>query len=129
VRKGHGFQLVEVIVASAIFFLIALFVLNLLPTSQLAVARAETKMNAETLAYSTLEELRGGAFTNLAPGTVTLPPQTVDNVEFVIHYEVAIIEDSDPDLVKSVSVVTTWTESGEEKSVKAYSHVTAVKRL
>lgn len=122
-----GFQLIEVIIATAVFFLIALFLLNLLPTSQWAVAMAEHRLTAQNLASSKLEELRVGPFGNLAEGAHPPTEAEHDGVRFVTSYEVRRVPDADFDLVREVDVTVTWEVRGRTRQVRTRSYVSKVR--
>lgn len=123
-----GFQLIEIVVSGSIFFLLAIFVLNLMPTSQLATKKAESRLAAEGLAHSTLERLRGGSFDNLINGPIPNREEELNNVTFRISVSVNDIPDSNPDLIREVVVETVWDEPGGAKTVTASSYVSRIKK-
>ena len=123
----RGFQLIEVIIACAIFFLVSLFVLNLLPTSQWAVAKAEYRLTAENLAYSKLEELRSGSFEDLTEGLHPLGSERHSGVDFTTQFEVSRITGADFDLVREVRVTVFWEDRGETRVVIAQSYINRIR--
>lgn len=127
-KRQPGFQLIEVIIAGLIFFLVSFFVLNLLPTSQWAVVKAETKMTAESLAYSTLETLRSGSFDNLTMGPHPPVSSTENGTSFETSFEVSGVAGSNDDLLRDVVVTVTWTEREVTRQVTARSYIGRIRR-
>lgn len=125
---ANGFQLVEVIVAASVLFLMSFFLLNLLPTSQLAISKAERRLTAESIAYSLLEELRVAPFSSLITGAQQFEPERNGNVTFLRMVEITEIEGTDPNLVKQVNARVTWEEQGISGSVEASTYISSVKR-
>ncbi len=123
----RGFQLIEVIIAGAIFFMVCLFVLNLLPTSQWAVAQAEYRMTAENLAYSKLDELRAGSFELLQEGLHPVGSIRSSGVEFTSQFQVSAIPGADFDLVREVRVTVFWEVRGESRFVTAHSYINRIR--
>lgn len=124
----RGFQLIEVIIAGFIFFLVSIFLLNLLPSSQWAVAKAEMRLTAENLAHSKLEELRTGPFSALALGPHTAPVHQQHGVDFETSFEVRVLADADPDLVKDVEVTVRWTDRRQPRELRARGYIGRLRR-
>lgn len=106
----QGFTLLETIFASVLFGFIILFIINLYPSSLVAVRRGETQIIADNFADTVLEDLRSRSFYNVS---VTSPPAyqkwTYNQVDFIPSVTVAY--DSDPDLeryLKIATVTITW---------------------
>ena len=125
--RPSGLQLIEVVIAGFVFFLVSLFVLNLLPTSLWAVSKAETRMTAEAHAFSTLEQLRGQAFASHEIGDFSAPPRTVDGIELLTTYTVSEVEDSDPQLIKDIEVTVAWRVREQTHQVKAHTYVSRLR--
>ena len=124
-----GVQLVELIVAMAILAVIFLFVLNLLPLSQLAVHTTNEQLSAETLAHSVLEELRGGGIGTLAVGETRLEPTQIGNTEFERRYVVSDVPNADSELVKMVMVTIQWQRDSETKVFELDSYISGLQRF
>lgn len=115
----HGFTLLETIFASVLFGFIVLFVLNLYPSSIVAVRRGETQIIADNCAQAILEDLRSRSFYNI---NVATPPSYTKWVYANTDYvpTVTIAYDSDPSLepyLKIATVNITWTFQNRTNSV------------
>lgn len=115
----RGFTLLETIFASVLFGFIVLFVLNLYPSSIVAVRRGETQIIADNCAQAILEDLRSRSFYNV---NVAAPPAyqkwVYGGTDFVPT--VTLAYDSDPNLepfLKIATVNITWTFQNRTNSV------------
>lgn len=115
----RGFTLLETIFASVLFGFIVLFVLNLYPSSIVAVRRGETQIIADNCAQAILEDLRSRSFYNV---NVATPPAyqkwVYGGTDFVPT--VTLAYDSDSNLqpfLKIATVNITWTFQNRTNSV------------
>ncbi|MFN8614148.1 MAG: prepilin-type N-terminal cleavage/methylation domain-containing protein [Vulcanimicrobiota bacterium] len=115
----RGFTLLETIFASVLFGFIVLFVLNLYPSSIVAVRRGETQIIADNCAQAILEDLRSRSFYNI---NVASPPTyqkwVYGGTDFVPT--VTLAYDSDTNLepfLKIATVNITWTFQNRTNSV------------
>lgn len=105
-----GFTLLETIFASVLFGFIVLFVLNLYPSSIVAVRRGESQIIADNFAQTILEDLRSRSFYNVS--TVSPPTYqkwTYGQTDYLPT--VAVTYDNDLDLepyLKIATVTVTW---------------------
>ena len=105
-----GFTLLETIFASVLFGFIVLFILNLYPSSIVAVRRGESQIVADNMAQTILEDLRSRNFYNLS---VTTPPTYTKWVYSDVDYlpTITLAYDTDPALepyLKIATVNVTW---------------------
>ena len=107
----HGFTLLETIFASVLFGFIVLFVLNLYPSSMVAVRRGESQIVADNFAQTILEDLRSRSFYNVS--TVSPPTYqkwTYSQTDYIPTVTVAY--DSDASLERYLKIATvkiTWS--------------------
>jgi len=114
-----GFTLLETIFASVLFGFIVLFILNLFPSSIVAVHRGESQIIADNFAQTILEDLRSRSFYNV---TVGAPPTyqkwTYGDIDYLPTVEVT--KDSDTDLepfLKIAKVTVSWKFQRRDNSV------------
>ena len=115
-------------VATAIFFTVAVLFLNLLPASFWATKKADNLQTAHAIASSKLEALRIGPFQDLTLGTWPVEVETRNGTEFSLTTEVTELDGRDPDLLKSVEVTVTWNERSGPKEAKVQTYISAVRR-
>lgn len=120
--RRRAFQLLEVVLATSIFFLVSLFVLDLIPIAQWATARTESRLFAENQAFSQIERLRSGPFSALTLGEHSLASESYAGREFSGSYDVKEIPGTDPSLVLEVRVTVRWQEKGhwQEQAARSY---------
>lgn len=109
-RSNKGFHLLEVIVASALFFMVSVFLLTLLPSTQWAGRKAENRLVAETFLNSEIENLRGMPFGLLVDGPRPVYQVRNREVDYQVTTEVGTEPGTDPSLVKRVVVRVSWEE-------------------
>lgn len=124
-----GFTLLETIFASVLFGFIVLFVLNLYPSSIVAVRRGETQIIADNFAQAILEDLRSRSFTNLVVGGTapTYNKWVYSDTEYLptvlIEYDTDVSIDT-RDYLKVATVTVSWKFQNRNNSVvhKMYLH-------
>ena len=114
-----GFTLLETIFASVLFGFIVLFILNLYPSSIVAVRRGESQIVADNFAQTILEDLRSRSFYNI---NVNSPPSYSKWVYGETDFlpTVTVVYDSDSDLepfLKIATVKITWEFQRRTNSV------------
>lgn len=112
----RGLSLIETMIAAAVLFLVVSILLNLLPSSLLAIKRAEQRIQAGNIAQSILEEQRGVRFDSLAAGT----PRVFDPVQVAgMSYEPVLEVEDDPEVagVKKLKVTVRWRQRDRDYSV------------
>ena len=122
-----GLALVEVIFASAVFFIIALLVLNLLPMSMMSVSQTEARLGANSLAGDRLIEATSGSFAALATGTQVYE-QEINGRKYGIEETVYEIPDTDPSIIKGFKVVVSWRDGEQKREVAHETYVSAIRR-
>ncbi|MBS2037632.1 prepilin-type N-terminal cleavage/methylation domain-containing protein [bacterium] len=115
----QGFTLLETIFASVLFGFIVLFVLNLYPSSIVAVRRGETQIIADNCAQAILEDLRSRSFYNV---NVASPPTyqkwVYGGTDFIPTVSLAYDTDSSLEpFLKIATVNITWTFQNRTNSV------------
>lgn len=125
----RGFTLVETIFASVLFGFIVLFVLNLYPSSLVAVRRGETQIIADNFAQAILEDVRSRSFYNLGLGStsVTYTKWTYGDVDYLPTVDIAYDNDlsiDTRDYLKVATVTINWKFQHRDNSVvhKMYLH-------
>lgn len=123
-----GLSLLETVLSVFIFSLVVLLLFELLPTSLLAVRRAEQRQLAGHLAASLAAERMARPFQGLAEGIEPLDPVTSEGVEFTPTVEVFRLPDFEPERLKGIRVTVTWQERGKTWTVRREVLVSGVRR-
>ena len=118
-------SLVETIYATLLLGFIALFLLNLYPSSFVAIKRGEATYNADCLASNILEDLHARSFANLIPGAEpAYAKRDIGGIEYVPEVKIAYCTDNpaplpayDDRYLKSATVTVRWTYSSRPYSV------------
>lgn len=90
----RGFTLIETIFASVLFGMVLLFVVNIYPSSMVAVRRGETQIVADNFAQTILEDLRSRSFPNVS---VTSPPAYAAMEHYGVEYTPVLEVSYSPD--------------------------------
>lgn len=120
----RGITLVEVIISLLIASLVLLAALTLLPSSLLAVRRADTQLRAEALAQSVLEQQRSQPFQSL----VVDSGYQQDVGEFRAEIQVLRAGDADPAVARQIRVTVRWTQRRRALEVQRSLVVTHLAR-
>lgn len=120
----RAFSLLETVFAIALVGFILILVVNLVPSSVLAVRRGEEQLQAENLARSVLEEARAAPFSALAVGTST-PPSPDPN--FTLSREVFAVPNASVDRTLGVRVTVGWSRSGRPQQIVREVWVSSVR--
>lgn len=115
----RGLSLLETVVATFLFLLVVMLVVNLFPSSLFSLQQAELKQRAERLAQSRLNEVRVKKFSSLTP--TALAPED----EFTSRLDVLPYPGSN---LKILRVTVEWTERNEKRHVEREVWVTDVPR-
>lgn len=122
--RRRGASLVEVIVAVTLLALVGVVVLNLLPTSALAVRQAEHRIAAVQLCQSLLAEAALGPYDALALGEQVLPPVTLDDQVVLkpVRRVMAVTgpHAEDPAHVRRVRIEVRWTEARNTRTQEVW---------
>ena len=126
----RGLSLLETVVAAFLFMLVVILVLNLFPSSLLALTQAELKARAARLAQSRLNEVRLRPFESLQ---VQGPREELLGEEYQgarlrAFLDVRRDPDSDPDRLKVLRVTVQWDERGRKRESVREVWVTRVRR-
>ncbi|MEW6279815.1 MAG: type II secretion system protein [Candidatus Eremiobacterota bacterium] len=110
----RGMSLVELIVALALFAVIATALCTLFPASFLSIRRAEAETGARSQAQSLLEQRRCLRFDQLVPGTPeTLPVAALGSLKFERQFQVVELRPG----VKQLRATVAWTVRGVRRQV------------
>lgn len=125
-HERRGLSLLETIVSGFILSLIVIFMVSLFPSSMIAIQKSESKLEADALASTLIEEVRYQPFDSMA----ALPPGAVKRGKTNLTYstEVEEIPGSDPRYLKVVRVTVDWEERGEPRQLVREVWVHAVRR-
>lgn len=123
----RGFGLVDAIFATAVLFLIGLFVLNLFPGSLLAIAMTRDRLQANNLCQGEMATARHTGFSDLSFGT-TERTVVADGTKFRIKREVYPIDGRDDSLIRGVKVSVEWTIRGKTREAQLETYLSSVRR-
>lgn len=109
-------SLIETIYATLLLGFIALFLLNLYPSSFVAIKRGESTFTADNFASSILEDLHSRSYANVTPSNIpTYQPQTFGGIQYTPVVQIIYLPSDptltyapDPNHVKSASVTISW---------------------
>lgn len=125
---NRGLSLLETVLSVFILSLVVLLLFELLPTSLLAVRRAEQRQLAGHLAASLIAERMATPFQSLPLGIEPLDPIVSEGIEFTPTIEVFRLPDYEPEKLKGVRVTVTWRERGKSWTVQREVLVSGVRR-
>lgn len=108
-RRPTGFTLVETIFSTLFVSIAVLAIVNLFPGAYLSIARSETRLQADMIANSVMDELRVTPFTELTPGVYTkaappFEPWKVENTTYSPKVTIYDVPGTDPTVLRGVKV-------------------------
>ena len=127
-------SMLETIYATLLLGFIALFLLNLYPSSFLAIKRGESTFTADNFASNILEDLHSRSFANLIPGSEpAYSTYTSGGIDYVPMLKIFYLPapagslpdpGADPRYLKVAQVTVSWKYSSVSRSVshEAYLH-------
>lgn len=122
----RGLSLLETVVATFLFTLVVVLVMNLFPSSLFSLQQAELKQRAERLAQSRLNEQRARKFSSLVLNSST--PLTAEDWEgHKLKPVLEVLPHAGTDL-KILRVTVTWEERNQIRKVSREVWVTDVPR-
>lgn len=113
-------KLIEVVFSCALLTVVAVLLLNLYPTSALALASARHRLAASTAATSELERWTVRPFSQLALGSHGSPPGP--------QIEVSVPAGADGRRLRQVAVTVRWSEARGEFALTQAAEVVNVTR-
>ncbi|MCA9792206.1 MAG: hypothetical protein KC910_10440 [Candidatus Eremiobacteraeota bacterium] len=122
----RGLSLAEVVFAAAVAFLIGILVLNLFPTSLLAISRTQARLVANNLAQDRLARLRHTNFSQVDVGLYQ-EDLTVEGQSYQLRREVYQVSGRDPNLLKGARVTVSWNVRGKPQQVLAETYLSGVR--
>ena len=122
-RAGRGFSLGEVLVAGALLALLVMVVVNLLPTTVVALRQSSQRQQAYTLTQDALEAAAARPFNSLATGALNLEEIQVPT-PFQMEVVISEVTGYPAAHLKRASARATWTTRTGEQSLtqEAYLH-------
>lgn len=117
--ERHGVTLAEFLVSSLIFLIVLVSVLTLMPFSAFASSHARSRLQADLVAKSVLDEYRARPFESLAvQGPQNLPSTQVENGKtFTPRLEIRQVTGFAPDKVLEIVVEVRWDEPRGRKNL------------
>ena len=123
-RASRGITLIEMLVSFSLVLLLCIFVLNLFPSSLIALRHSETRLEAQRLAEATLEQAKATNFSNWTVGSsTTCPVQTLNGVVYTPVLQVQAVPGYNPSTLKSLQVSVSWIGRNGRQSVVQQSLV------
>ena len=120
-RRSRGSSLLEVLCAISLFSLVASGVGALAVGSVRQTAQNRQGTAAAMLAQTRLEELRGLAYANILPGSMTT---TVNGLVYTVAQ--TVLDNNPAANMKKITVTVSWTGSGGTKSYVVQTIFTAI---
>ncbi len=125
--KRAGFSLIETVVAIFLLSLLTVVLLNLYPSSVLAVRRAEQIQTADSLAQSVLSQAASRPFSSLLVGANEALPETeVGGQTYQATLSIRAVAGADVETLKALQVTVRWSERNKSREV---SHEIWVPRI
>ena len=130
-QRYRGFSLLETIYATLLLGFIALFLLNLYPSSFVAIKRGESTFTADNFAETILEDLHSRNFANLIPGSEpSYLAQSWGGITYTPTLQLLYLPTptdawlGNPNYIKVAQVTISWTYSTLNHQVvhEAYLH-------
>lgn len=117
--SSRGFTLAETVYASVLFAFVILFILNIYPSSMVAIRRGETQIVADNFAQSILEDLRARSFANVS--TTSEPSYTAliyNDTRYNPYLDIFYDPDgADPRFLKVARLQVAWIFQNRENRV------------
>lgn len=111
-------SLLEVMVSFSLLLLLTVFIVNLFPSSVLAMRRSEARLEGYSLCDSALEIFKNKDFSSLLVGSSTvLPGADWNGVTYASRVEVSAVSGYATSSLKQLKAVVSWEEKGSTRSV------------
>ena len=123
--SAAGHSLLEVVICTSLIGFVGILLLQLYPTSFVAVQQARHKMEAEMFASSLLEQERGANFDSLVVNSIRYPDPKPgqDGTIFRAILSVSRVEGLDSDHVVAVEAEVSWEDKTGKRKVKMVTYV------
>lgn len=121
----RGLSLIETVYAALLLGFIALFLLNLYPSSFVALKRGDATLAADNLANNVLEDLHSRSFANLIPGSEPAYQKwSGGGIEYTPVVALSYLPDANEKYLKVAKVTVQWTYGQKTHAVvhQAYLH-------
>lgn len=121
-----GLTLLETVISGFVLSLVIIFIASLFPSSLLAIQSSESRIQADYLATTLLEEMRHQPFDQIT----ALPGGQLKKGRSTLRYttEVGPVPNSDPRFLKRIKVEVTWEERNKTRKVVRETWVHALRR-
>lgn len=122
---SRGLSLVETIYATLLLGFITLFLINLYPSSFIALKRGDSSLAADNFANNILEDLHSRSFANLLPGNEpAYQPLSVAGINYQPSLALSYLPDASEKAVKVAKVTVRWNYGSHDYQVvhNAYLH-------
>lgn len=118
-----AFSLIEIIFTSSLLIFLMMVLLSVFPGSLIAVGHAEHRIEASHIAQSILEKRRVGAFSNIDAPLDKNEAVGSDGTVYSLTYSSQQINNTNPDVLRKISVTVSWTLKGRSYFVSQELYV------
>lgn len=125
--KRRGMTLLEMLICGLLISCVVLGVAGLFAGCARAFRHSDNQEQAARMAEEAIEQARATPLAQLQLGQRTLPPQTLDKVDFQGVQEVLPEASTSPLLLKRVRVTVTWTYRSRRQQLVRESWLSALK--
>jgi hypothetical protein len=123
----RGFGLMDVILATAVLLMVGLFLLNLFPSSLLAISTTRNRLHAQNYCQSQIAALRHAGFSSLEFGQTEYEAVS-DGTHFLVTTEITPVAGRDEDLIRAVKVTARWNVGKQQREESLETYLSAVRR-
>lgn len=124
----RGLSALESVVAFALLALVIVMLCTLYPMTGISIESSRQRLEAQSLADSTLEQLRGQSFAALGLGQRELPAVTRHGLEYRRQVEVFSLSGRDSEYLRGLEVRVSWSWRGRPQQLSRELWISTVGR-
>ncbi|GMU53008.1 MAG: hypothetical protein AMXMBFR33_21540 [Candidatus Xenobia bacterium] len=124
----RGLSALESVVTIAVLALVIVMLCTLYPMTGISIESSRQRLEAQSLAESTLDQLRGQSFAALGLGQRELPAVTRHGLEYRRQVEVFVVSGRDPDYLRGLEVRVSWSWRGRPQQLSRELWISTVGR-
>ncbi len=124
----RGLSALESVVAIAVLALVIVMLCTLYPMTGISIESSRQRLEAQSLAESTLDQLRGQSFAALGLGQRELTAVTRHGLEYRRQMEVFVVPGRDPEFLRGLEVRVSWNWRGRPQQLSRELWISTVGR-